>query len=208
MSLFFKKEECSGGIVAVWKITESVDELQSQLTLQESELIRLNSFRLDKRKLEFLATRCLLKEVLHEDPVISYLESGRPVLQNSNYNLSISHTKGYAAVALSNTKFSGIDIEHPSERVVKVYDRFVSKEENQFIPKDKELQYYTLIWCLKEAMYKVFDEKSIVFNRDLKCYPFLLDNEGQIRALFSLHENVELNYKFITTNDFYMVYHC
>ncbi len=208
MPLFFKKEESTGGIVAVWKITESVDELQSQLKLQETELNRLNSFRLDKRKLEFLATRCLLKELLNDDPVISYLESGRPILENSTDNLSISHTKGYAAVALSKTKFSGIDIEHPSERVVKVYDRFVSNEEKQFIPKDKEKEYYTLIWCLKEAMYKIFDEKSVIFNQDLKCYPFTLDEDGEMQALFSLGNSIELNYKFITCNDFYLVYHC
>ncbi len=208
MPIFFKKEEDSGGIVAVWEITESIEELQQRLNLAESEQARIDAFRLDKRKLEFLATRCLLKEILHQDPVISYLESGRPVLKNSEFNLSISHTKGYAAVALSKSKYSGIDIEYPSERVVKVYDRFISADEKSFIPKDKELEYYTLIWCLKEVMYKIFDEKSVIFNQDLKCYPFNLDREGELSALFSLNSMVELNYKFNTSNDFYLVYHC
>ena len=208
MPLFYKKEENSGGIVAVWEITESIEDLQRQLNLTNSELTRVNSFRLDKRKLEFLATRCLLKEILQQDPVISYLESGRPILENSKYNLSISHTKGYVAVTLSKSKYSGIDIEYPSERVVKVYDRFVSSDEKEFIPENKELEYYTLIWCLKEAMYKIFDEKSVVFNRDLRCFPFSIKEEGEISALFSLNTKVELRYQFITTNEFYMVYHC
>ncbi len=208
MPILFKNEECSGGIVAVWKITETVDELLELLKLNQEELARLYSFRLDKRKLEFLAIRCLIKSVLNIDPEILYLDSGRPVLHNSSYNLSISHTKGYAAIALSKSNYSGIDIEFPSERVVKVYDRFVSAEEKMFIPTEQELAYYTLLWSLKEAMYKIFDEKSVVFNRDLKCYPFELKDEGEMTALFCLNKEVELRYKYITSNEFYLVYHC
>lgn len=208
MPVYLKKEEANGGILAVWEITESVEELLLQLNLSGAELDRLNSFRLDKRKLEFLATRCLLKALLQKDPVISYLDSGRPVLENSPFNLSISHTKGFAAVALSKSEFSGVDIEHPSERVIKVYDRFVSADEKAFIPESQQLQYFTLLWSLKEAMYKIFDEKSVIFNRDLKCYPFELSQEGEINALFCLNKEVELTYKYITSKDFYLVYHC
>ncbi len=208
MSVFFKKEEANGGILAVWEITESVDELLKLLNLSDTEIERLNSFRLDKRKLEFLATRCLIKELIQKDPVINYMDTGRPVLENSTFNLSISHTKGFAAVALSKGEYSGIDIEHPSERVIKVYDRFVSAEEKAFIPESKQLEYFTLLWSLKEAMYKIFDEKSVIFNRDLKCYPFELSCEGEIKALFCLNKEVELTYKYITSKDFYLVYHC
>ncbi|MCW3788476.1 4'-phosphopantetheinyl transferase family protein [Plebeiibacterium sediminum] len=208
MPVYLKKEEANGGILAVWEITESVEELLLQLNLSGAEMDRLNSFRLDKRKLEFLATRCLLKALLQKDPVISYLDSGRPVLENSSFNLSISHTKGFAAVALSESEFSGVDIEHPSERVIKVYDRFVSADEKAFIPESQQLQYFTLLWSLKEAMYKIFDEKSVIFNRDLKCYPFKLSEEGDINALFCLNKEVELTYKYITSKDFYLVYHC
>ncbi len=208
MPVYLKKEEANGGILAVWEISESVDELLKQLNLSEAELNRLNAFRLDKRKLEFLATRCLIKALIQTDPVINYLDTGRPILENSTYNLSISHTKGFAAVVLSKGAYSGIDIEHPSERVVKVYDRFVSSEEKAFIPESKQLEYFTLLWSLKEAMYKIFDEKSVIFNRDLKCYPFKLSCEGEIKALFCLNKEVELTYKYITSKDFYLVYHC
>lgn len=208
MPVFLRKDEENGGIVAVWHISESVEELTSALNLREVDLQKVNSFRLDIRKQEFLATRCLIKEILAIEPEIDYLDTGRPVLKNSTYKLSISHTQNYAAISLSKNKQVGIDIEYPSHRVSKVFKRFISDEEHSFIPADKEVEYFTLIWCLKESMYKLFDEKSIIFNLHLKCMPFKLANEGELDALFCMNKEVKLKYKYLTTNKFYLVYHC
>ncbi|MCW3806531.1 4'-phosphopantetheinyl transferase family protein [Plebeiibacterium marinum] len=208
MPLLFKKDCHNGGIVAVWQITEPVEELLEELALRDCELSRVSSFKLDKRKAEFLATRCLIKEVLGITPEIDYQDSGKPVLQNADYNLSISHTKGYAAIVLSKGQYAGIDIEYPSDRVQRVYERFVSLDEQQFIPEGQRVEYYTLIWCLKEAMFKMFDEQSIIFNEHLVCRPFKFDEEGELKALYRKEKEVELSYRFSTVNGFYLVYHC
>jgi 4'-phosphopantetheinyl transferase EntD len=208
MPQFLRKDNPNGGLVAVWHVTEEIDELKDQLSLSDQDIQKLNSFKLDKRKLEFLATRCLIKDILGIEPKIDYLETGRPVLRNSNYSLSISHTQCYVAIALSENQQVGIDIEYPSERVARVYERFISTEECSFIPAENKIEYFTLIWCLKEAMYKLFDEKSVIFNRDLKCMPFVLQDEGIVEALYCLQNDISLQYRYITTNEFYLVYHC
>lgn len=208
MPQFLRKDDLNGGIVAVWKVTEEIDELRGRLSLSDKDIQKLNSFKLSKRKQEFLATRCLIKEILGIEPEIDYLETGRPVLRNSNYRISISHTQCYVAIALSRNQQVGIDIEYPSERVGRVYDRFISMEECSFIPEAHKIKYYTLIWCLKEAMYKLYDEKSVIFNRDLKCMPFVLQDEGTVEAIYCVQNNISLQYRYMTTNEFYLVYHC
>jgi 4'-phosphopantetheinyl transferase EntD len=208
MPLLLRRNNKSGGIMAVWHITESVDELCSKLNLRNSDIHKLNSYKIEHRKLEFLATRCLVKEILDINPEIDYRQSGKPVLSNSVYNISISHTKNFAAIALSKNNNVGIDIEYPSDRVCRVYKRFISPEEHTFIPNGKETEYYTIIWCLKETMYKLFDEKSIIFNRHLKCMPFIHKKEGVIDALYKFNDEVLLKYKYLVNKEFYLVYHC
>ena len=70
MPVFLSHKEENGGIVAVWHISESVEELNALLCLREIDVQKVNSFRLDMRKKEFLATRCLIKEILQIEPEI------------------------------------------------------------------------------------------------------------------------------------------
>ncbi len=208
MPQIIRRDTVNQGFVVVWEITESIEELLVRLNLREQDVERINSYKLESRKLEFLAARCLIKDVLEIEPVIDYLDSGKPVLKNSEYKISISHTKGYVAIAFSIGKYAGIDIEYPSERVVKVYKRFVSSKEEKFIPENKKAEYFSLMWCLKESMYKMYDRKNSIFNVNFECHPFLLQEEGKIKASFDFEEYKTMDFEYLVTNDFYLVYHC
>ncbi|MGQ1785450.1 MULTISPECIES: 4'-phosphopantetheinyl transferase family protein [unclassified Saccharicrinis] len=208
MAQVLRRDTGSDGIVVVWKIEESSKELLQSLNLREQDLNRVNSFRLESRKQEFLAARCLIKEVLKIDPAVDYRESGKPILKNSEYNISISHTKGFLVVVFSKGDFAGVDIERPSERVARVYKRFVSTEEEKFIPDNNKVAYYTMLWCLKESMYKMYDRQSSIFNVNFICHPFELQQEGKIQATFDFEECRTMDFEYLTTEDFYLVYHC
>ncbi len=197
----------NGGLVAVWKIEESLDQLTGQLNLRVQDIKKLNAYRLESRKKEFLATRCLIKEMLGEDGVINYLDSGKPILKNSAYKISISHTKGYVAVVFSCSDFAGVDIEYPSERVARVYQRFVSPQEELFIPEDKKIPYYTMMWCLKESMYKMYDRENSIFNINFVCHPFQLQKQGKISASFEFEDCRTMDFEYVTNSEFYLVYH-
>ena len=208
MAQILRKENSNGGIVVVWKIEESADTLLNSLNLREEEVLKVESYKLETRKLEFLATRRLIKDVIQKDPIIDYLESGKPVLKNSEYKISISHTKGFVAVAFSKGKFAGIDIEYPSDRVARIYKRFVSKKEEKFIAENKKVEYYSLMWCLKESMYKMYDRKSSIFNVNFICHPFELKQEGKITATFDFEDCRTMEFEYLATEVFYLVYHC
>ncbi|SMO57648.1 4'-phosphopantetheinyl transferase superfamily protein [Saccharicrinis carchari] len=208
MPLLLHKETDTGGTVAVWKMKESLDVLFSKLNLHQKDRDKVNAYKLESRKKEFLATRCLIKEVLGIDAVIDYLDSGKPVIKNSDFKISISHTKGYVAVAFSRGEFAGIDIEYPSERVARVYKRFVSPQEELFIPEDKKVEYYTMMWCLKETMYKMYDRKNSIFTINFICHPFQLKKQGAIRATFDFEDCHTMDFEYVTTPAFYLVYHC
>ncbi|GAF04706.1 4'-phosphopantetheinyl transferase family protein [Saccharicrinis fermentans] len=208
MAQIFKRNTEKKGLVVVWKIEESADELLQYLKLRRQDLERVKSFKLEARKQEFLAARCLIKQVLGAEPEIDYLDSGKPILKNSPYKISISHTKGYVVVAFSENNLTGVDIEHPSDRVARVSKRFVSSQEERFIPDNKKVEYYTIMWCLKESMYKMYDRQNSIFNINFICHPFKLQREGKISATFDFEERRTMDFEYLTTEDFYLVYHC
>ena len=207
MARIFRLDTNNGGMVAVWKIEESLDQLIRQLNLREVDLQKLNSYKLETRKKEFLATRCLIKQMLGVDGVIDYMDSGKPVLKNSHYKISISHTKGFVAVVFSSSEFAGVDIEYPSERVARVYQRFVSRQEELFIPNDKRIEYLTMMWCVKESMYKMYDRENSIFNINFVCHPFQLQKQGKISASFEFEDCRTMDFEYITSSEFYLVYH-
>ena len=59
----------------------------------------------------------LLSKILEKEVKITHDENGKPVIQD--YNISISHSKGYLAILLSKALRVGIDIEYWSERMQK-----------------------------------------------------------------------------------------
>ena len=126
-----KKWNAEGGTVGIWKADESFDELLAMLqdtAVYRTELERLKA---DSRRMEYVAVRVLLKTLLGRELHIAHEPSGKPYLVEGGYRISISHTKGYVAVALHKSLCPGVDIEYFAERVKKVASRFVRKDELQ-----------------------------------------------------------------------------
>lgn len=169
MGLFFKKSIWRGTMLGVWKITEPYDELLSLLP-DKGEMYsdRLNSFKSEKRKMESLAVRVLLFTLLKEEKPISYLSSGKPYFPDASAFLSMTHTKGYAAVIVSKTREVGIDIERRSNRVARIAHKFVGEnEEWQSDSTDRNTR-LTMIWAAKEVAFKCMDKSDIDFIGHLK----------------------------------------
>ncbi|WP_068472042.1 4'-phosphopantetheinyl transferase family protein [Saccharicrinis aurantiacus] len=197
----------NNGFVKVWKIEETVDEILAELQVSDDDLQKVNSFKLVKRKLEFLCTRCLISEVIGVYPKISYLESGKPILENSDYTISISHTNGFVAVAFTTNGVPGVDIEYPSDRVMKIAQRFISADEDLFIPVADSNKYYSLIWCIKEALYKLLDTEGVIFNEDLLCKPFVISNQGIVNTSVFVNDSTEyINIHYLITPEYYLAY--
>ncbi|MGM0619872.1 MAG: 4'-phosphopantetheinyl transferase family protein [Bacteroidota bacterium] len=168
---FSKKIETPEGVIGIWELTESSSNLEADFQFSDAEKATFENFKIEKRKKEFLAVRLLLKKILGQKAEIIYDESGKPKIQNSNYNLSISHSTQLAVVFLSK-KNIGIDAENITRNIKTVVDRFLSEKEKEQTSNTSDTQTAQIIyWSAKEAIFKCTREKNIQFNTGILIQP-------------------------------------
>jgi phosphopantetheinyl transferase len=166
----------------LWKIEESPEELLAQLSQPGDYLPALAGMRTERRKQEWLAVRVLLKALTGEEPQIAYRPNGAPYLPGKPLHISISHTKGYAALILNEERPTGIDIEYHNERILKVRSRFMNPEEEAMIDPAHEVEHLLLCWCAKETLFKLIGENDIDFCKHLHITPFPYSETGSLIA--------------------------
>lgn len=200
------KDDCELGI---WEIKESYDELFEEVHLFPGEAKRLNDFRSEARKLEFLSVRVLLKSLIQTCGPIQYNQNNKPFLAHSQYNLSISHSQNITAIMISKTKKIGIDLEYMSHKIIKVQHKFINDHE-YITSNEAQKSYHMYIhWCAKEALYKLCDKQDINFRQNLTIEPFEPQAYGIITGWVDnkfWHDKFELNY--FTINNYVVVYCC
>jgi phosphopantetheinyl transferase len=154
---------------AIWKISETSDELRSAIRLSPSEESLYSSFVAESRKKQWLAYRLLLQTLLApNDYTIEYDDAGKPSLAGSNLHISVTHTEDLAAVIISQNARVGIDLEKIKPRILKVRDKFLSTEENSIVRQETEAEQLTLAWCAKEALYKLFGLRTLDFRENIR----------------------------------------
>lgn len=155
----------------IWKITETFPELMSLFNPNNEELSSyIDKIKSEARKKEYLAVRLLLKHLLGKEVQIFYHIDGSPYPADGKYHISISHTKGYAAIILSEESNPGIDIEYRSERALTLKERFLSKEESDLIHVKKSISpadFATIFWCAKETAFKSLKCGNVDFIKHL-----------------------------------------
>jgi phosphopantetheinyl transferase len=166
----------------VWEITQSIEELVSgfeDFTLFAADFEKINS---DKRKIEFLGTRWLLKTLLGKETNVQYTADGKPYLNDGSYHISLSHSGKWMAVMIHPSKQVGIDIECPTDKIQKVYKRFLSETEQTELSNGKNIKQLQIAWSAKEALYKIIGKEAVDFANQLRLFPFKVETEGQITA--------------------------
>ena len=175
--------------LAIWEIVEEEEDLVASLPNGEELLAEArNRFKASGRRLEWLAVRRLMHEVGCLSP-IKYYPSGRPYLEDDERFVSISHTRGYAAIAMHTKQPIGLDIEQRTERVCRVGEKFLSNEEKIFLPQGKKnVEAMLVIWTVKEAMFKLMDKEGVDFAHHLHVSPFEMAEVGSLVAHETLTE--------------------
>jgi phosphopantetheinyl transferase len=158
-------------IIGIASIQEDSESLLARLTHKEWYLPFIEKMA-ENRKCEWLAVRVLLKDLLKEEKKILYHPSGKPYLSDNSYHISISHTKGYAAVILNKKKEVAIDIEKIAPRIENIRSRFVNEKEEKALSKENERIHLLLYWSAKESIFKILDNENIDFKSQLHTCPF------------------------------------
>lgn len=166
----------------VWKMDESVDTLLDLLPEREYYEREVQRFVASHRRLEWLSVRALLFRLLGEHKEVCYQPSGKPYLADHSYFISISHTKGYVSVILSDKVPVGIDIEQYGQRVHRVAHKYMREDESVRLYKEDATWSLLLHWSAKEVMFKCMDTDGVDFRQHLHIEPFLLQEQGDFTA--------------------------
>lgn len=158
--------------LGLWQMTESEEQLLSDYPFLPYSLIENVKSR--QRRLELLSVRALLFLMTHNPSlVITHNRNGAPLVDG--YQIGISHTRGYAAVILSKqSRAVSVDIEYMSDRVGRIADRFIRKDEQC-----DGLERQLIIWSAKETVYKLCQDTPLRFE-DMRLHPFDVADGGTV----------------------------
>lgn len=192
---FVKKIELEEGILGIWELQESANELEENFHFTDNERSNYQQIKFDKRKKEFLSTRLLTESLIGKKVEIEYLASGKPFIKNDSRYISISHSDNLATVFLSSKCRIGIDAERIDRNIGKAAKRFLSKKETEDIQLSDNQQIGNITyWCAKESIFKCTLQDSILFNQQIAITPFSLKNEGSFLGTLNSNSGIE-NFK-------------
>ena len=191
--------------ILLWKITESLAELSSEVTLNPKNQQRFNGMKSELHQRAFLSVRKLLQLKGYTDFDLEYDQFGKPHLKDGKH-ISISHSHEYATIIISD-EITGIDIELQRDKIIRIADKFVEPEW-EFL--DKENQEYirklTAIWGVKESIFKIRNEAGISFKDHIHVHPFEIKDQSGIADLHFQNSVFQFKYHFIEIDNFTLVY--
>lgn len=186
----------------VVEFAETAEELllKIQDELSKDEQASLNDIGHIKRKKEWLSVRVLLKEMLGKYTPIVYDEYRNPYIQEP-YEISITHSKNIVGITLSKKKYTGIDSEILSDRILRTAHKFIDPEQLENFPSHSFIQHCYLHWCGKETLYKIKGGGGIDFLHNLQLSYQKIGTQGKVKGIFSSHnirEVYEISYEFLS----------
>jgi 4'-phosphopantetheinyl transferase len=165
----------------LWNITEPDHFFLEKLELSSIELGLLSKFH-PRRFREFIASRYLIQKSvgLVESIDLFKDEHGKLLVNRKDSYLSLSHSQDWTGFVFSD-KPVGFDIQVYTDKINTIANRFLSTVEQSMISQispNLQLQYKTLAWCAKEAIYKCYGKKNIIFKDQIKLNVWISDSNN------------------------------
>lgn len=196
MPLLLQKNLSDTCQLAVWHITESVEDLRTALQLSKEEEAFLASITHPDRMKSWLGSRVLLRHLVNTDQFIEMkvTEQGKPFLGNFSQHISISHSGEYAAAIISEEHPVGVDLEKVRDKVQLVAKKFLAADELAFIDPANTVDHLTQCWCAKEAVFKWYGKGNLPFKEGIVLSPFSVGSNSIQATLYvdTLEQALEL----------------
>lgn len=193
--------------VKIWKITESYDELIQPITLTDTCMERVLSMKSEWHQRGFLSVRHLLAEFGYTDADLVYDNNGKPHLKDGKH-ISITHSFMFSGVIISDHEV-GIDIEKQREKIAVIAHKFVGYEQNYLVnTADDYINKLTVIWCIKESLYKLFATPGMLFKEHFLVIPFMVKDEETIAWIDYEEVKYRYNTHFFEFEGFTCAYVC
>lgn len=198
MALYLKKKLENEATIGVWQITESEAELIELSSTPSDEMEEISFIQSESQRKQRLAVRALLNALFEEKVYLSHHDNGKPYLENSVTNISITHTEKYVAVILNDNEDVGIDMESLARDFSAVERKALSEEEIDDLDDDKRNEQLAIYWCAKEAIFKRVSAYRVSFSEQIEVERFRPKGEGELDATFihkdGYEEDFELEY--------------
>jgi 4'-phosphopantetheinyl transferase EntD len=161
--------------VKIWKIEETYNELFSPLDLKLESQERVLGMKSELHQRGFLSVRHLLREYGYTDQDLYYDDTGKPHLKDGKH-ISITHSFHFSGVIVSDDEV-GIDIEMQREKIGIIAKKFVDYEFNYLdLTAADYVRKLTVIWGIKESLYKLFATPGMLFKEHFLVIPFMLQD--------------------------------
>ncbi len=165
----------------VWQIDEEEAELSSIILPADSypgEIVN------PRKRMEWLAGRALLKKMVEESgltyPGIVKDEFGKPFLRELPHYISLSNSYPFVAVQIHPEKPVGIDVDQPRPKLSSVMRRVLT--DSEWNDGANNLIKLCVYWCAKEALYKIYGKRSLIFTEQILIKPFTMRQQGSIEG--------------------------
>ena len=208
---FFKEIKINEHTTAYfWKISEDIDWLFENVPLNEKSSARLETMSSIEHKKGFLAVRMLLQHIGFTDFDLFYDEFGKPHLEDKSkkakgkslelntQHISISHSHEFSCICISNQSI-GIDLEKRKEKTLKIAPRFMDISHLENLSESDKIAKSTVVWGVKESVFKLKNEKGISFPNHISESPFHLeDKKGKAQLHFNeITEDFQFQFDFV-----------
>lgn len=220
---FYKSIEINATTTAYfWQITEDVTSLFRAVSLKDTSLFRLERMKSEEHQKGFLAVRMLLQYLGYTDYDLTYDEAGKPHLEGKRkkakgknepnihhltpitQHISISHSHEFSCICISD-ELMGIDLEKLKEKTLKIAPRFMEVKHLENLSISEQIEKATVIWGVKESIFKIKNEKGISFPEHIFENEFCLP-DGKCSAELHFNNTIEkFNIHFYKVEDYIFV---
>jgi 4'-phosphopantetheinyl transferase len=148
----------------VWNLSET--EGAMEMFIEEEEKLSIQrQFRLEERRKQKMAMACLSKLALGSQYAeIQYNKLGKPLLPDKTGHVSFSHCAEYVGLLYHPCRPIGLDLEKLDGRAARIYSRFTNRMELGWADLSSDSWHSTLIWSVKEAIFKLIGGGGILFR--------------------------------------------
>ncbi|TYA70101.1 4'-phosphopantetheinyl transferase family protein [Seonamhaeicola marinus] len=191
--------------VKIWKISESFNELMQPLELTENSQNRVNGMKSEMHQRGFLSVRHLLRAFGYTDSDLYYDDWGKPYLKDGK-QISITHSFNFSAMIVSDAVV-GIDVEKQRDKISIIAHKFIDYEEDYLNEAAQDyVQKLTVIWCIKESLYKLFATPGLSFKDHCLAIPFTLEEKETIAWVDYENKKHRYNIHFLEFEGFTCAY--
>ncbi|WP_396591450.1 4'-phosphopantetheinyl transferase family protein [Allomuricauda sp. R78024] len=192
--------------VYLWKVTEPEDELSEGIVLTPHCQNRMDGMKSEAHRRAFLSIRHLLALTGYIDSDLFYDDMGKPHLNDGNH-ISITHSRNFTGIIVSETDEVGIDIEMQRDKILRIAHKFTPIQEYRTLANtDAIIRKLTMVWGAKESLYKIYAQKGLSFLRHIDVMDFTFDDSRTVAEILYKGKKSHYDVEFLEFEGFTCAY--